>query len=144
MSASLTFELVTPEGIKFSEEIYEVLLPTPDGQVGILPHHVPLITIVTPGVMTIKRHADDRDDQIEHVATSGGFVEISGKRVRLLADSAERAEDIDELKAKQALEAARALQKTQQSDITLADAVGLIELNLARLKVADLKRRRHR
>lgn len=139
--AQITFEIVTPEGPKFGEEVYSVTLPTSQGQIGILPHHIPLITIVTPGVIFIRRHQDDSEEQAEHVATAGGLVEIDGKRVRLLADSAQRAEDIDELKAKEALEHARQLQRTAKNHVDLAEAVALIDQNLARLKVAELRRR---
>jgi F-type H+-transporting ATPase subunit epsilon len=142
--AQVSFELITPEGLKFQENVYEVMLPTPDGYIGVLPHHIPLITIATPGVISIRRRSDDRDEDVEHMATSGGFVEIDGKRVRLLADSAERAEDIDEFKAQEALKRAKELQTTHADQVSLADAARLIETNLARLKVAELKRRRRK
>ncbi|MBW3538002.1 ATP synthase F1 subunit epsilon [Candidatus Parcubacteria bacterium] len=140
----LTFELVTPEGVKFTEEAYEVLLPTPNGQIGILPHHMPLVTLAVPGVIGIRRRADDPDSRIEHFATGGGFVEVDGKRLRLLADTAEHAEDIDELRAKEALERAQELQQTAEDHVALADATALIERNLARLKVTEIKRRHNR
>ncbi len=138
----LVFELITPEGLKLEERVYEVILPTPLGQIGVLPYHIPLISIVTPGVISLRRHKETAYEDKEHIVTSGGFVEISGKRVRLLSDGAERAEDVDEFKARQALERAREMQQTAQSEVALADATRLIETNIARLKVAQLKRRR--
>ncbi len=140
--SELLFELITPEGPKFSEEVYEVIIPTPQGYIAVLPHHVALVTMVVPGVLSIRRHAEDSDDNLEHVACAGGLAVIDAKRVRLLADSAERAADIDELRAKEALERAHAMKKTAADQATAAEAVGLLELNLARLKVAELKRRR--
>lgn len=140
--SQLSFEIVTPGGLVFQEDVYQVLLPTPQGQIGVLPHHIPVVTLLAPGVISIQRQAGDKEAQWEHVATAGGFVEIDGKQVRLLADVAERADDIDELKAEEALEKARELARSQREQVSLADATGLLELNTARLKVAELRRRR--
>jgi F-type H+-transporting ATPase subunit epsilon len=135
----LTFELVTPEGVKFSEECYEVLLPTPDGQIGILPHHIPLVSLATAGTVSIRRRATDSDDSLEYFATSGGMVEIDGKRVRLLADTAEHASD--EKQAQEALARAQELKASAKDHVTLAEATALIERNQARIRVAGLRRR---
>ena len=140
--AEITFELVTLEGVKFTEQCYSVQLPTPDGLVSILPHHIPLVSIASPGVVSIRRRQDDPDSALEHFASDGGLIEVSGKRVRLLADTAEAAEDVNELEAKQALERAKELQKTAKDQVALADATALIERHAARIKVAELKRRR--
>lgn len=144
MSDQLTFELITPEGPKFSGAVYEVILPTPTGQIALLPHHVSLIALINPGVISIRRHAEDTDDRMEDLASAGGIAEVDGKRVRVLADSAERAEDIDELRARQALEKAKFIRQSAADQVALADATGLIELNIARLKVTELKRRRRK
>lgn len=139
--AALTFELVTPEGIKFTEEAYEILLPTPNGQIGILPHHMELVSLAVAGVVSVRRRAGDADSEMEHFATAGGLIEIDGKRVRLLADTAEHADDIDAMKAQVALEEARKLAKTAKDHVSLADATALIERYSAHIKVANLKRR---
>ena len=115
----LLFELLTPEGSKFSEQVFEVMLPTTLGQVAILPNHAPLVTIVTPGVISIRRHEADADNRLEHLAAAGGVAEISGHRVRVLADSAERAEDINELAVTAALNKARELKETAASGVAL-------------------------
>lgn len=142
MSETITFELITPEGLKFSGPAYEVIVPTPQGYIAVLPHHIPLVTIVNPGVISIRKRPEDSDENLEHLACAGGVAEVSGRRVRVLADVAQRAEDIDELRAKEALEQAKALRASAADQVALADVTGLIELNLARLKVAQLKRRR--
>lgn len=142
--AEISFELVTPEGLKFQEEVYEVLLPTPMGQIGIFPHHMPLINIVTAGVISIRKNESDPDSAMEHLATSGGLIEIDGQRARLLADTAERAEDIDELRAKEALERAKEMQNTAKDQVSFADAAAIIEQSTARLRVAELKRKKRR
>ncbi len=139
----LTFELVTPEGVKFTEEAYEVLLPTPDGQIGVLPHHLPLVSLASSGVVSVRRRPQDADSQLVHFAASGGLIEIDGKRVRLLADTAEHADDIDAMKAQEALKHAKALAKSARTHVALADATAMVERYTAHIKVADIKRRHH-
>jgi len=140
--SELSFEIITPDGLKFQANVYEVIVPTQAGYRGILPHHIPLLGLVSPGVITIRHRADDAEDARESLATAGGFMEVDGRRVRLLADTAERAEDIDELKAQEAFTRAQELRRAAKDQVALADAIGLIERQAARLKVAELKRRR--
>jgi F-type H+-transporting ATPase subunit epsilon len=137
----LTFELVTLEGLKFAEECYEVILPTPDGQIAILPNHIPLVSITSDGVVSVRRNPNDSDDRMEHFASSGGLVEIEGRRVRLLADSAETSDDLDEAEVKDALEKAKALVKNAKNQVDLSDATSLLERQSARLRVTEIKRR---
>ncbi|MBI4021755.1 MAG: ATP synthase F1 subunit epsilon [Candidatus Andersenbacteria bacterium] len=144
MSDGILFELITPEGLTFSGRAYEVLMPTPGGQIAVLPHHMPLVTLISTGVISIRHRREDPDEQLDDIACAGGVAEVSGKRVRVLADVAERAEAVDELRAKAALAQAEALRRAAADQVAAADALGAIELNLARLKVADLKRRRAR
>jgi F-type H+-transporting ATPase subunit epsilon len=141
MPSPISFELVTPHGLAFQEDVAEVLLPTPDGQVAILPHHMPLVILVSPGVISFRKHSEVAE-AFEHLATAGGLAEISGRRVRLLADSAERADDINEAKVQEALAQAKAMQAKAKDRVSLADATSLIEVSIARLKVAELKRKR--
>jgi F-type H+-transporting ATPase subunit epsilon len=143
MARLLRFEIITPEGIRFHEEVYEVLLPTPDGQIGVFPNHVPLISLIVPGVISVRKAKDTLDKDIDHFATSGGLVEIDGAHVRMLADTAEHADTIDALRAQEALHRALEIKHAAEDHVSLADATGLIERNLARLKVADLNKRHH-
>jgi len=141
----LTFELVTLEGIKFSEQAYEIILPTPEGQIAVFPEHMPLISVVSPGVISIRKRASDKDEQMEHFATDGGIVDIvHGKKLRLLADIAEQADDINEAEAKEALKRAEELRANADSQVDLAEASALIAQQSARLRVAELKRRKRR
>ncbi len=142
--SDFSFEIVTLEGLKFQEDVWQVELPTPNGVVGILPHHLPLMSIISPGVIRIWRREDISDEQIENIATAGGFVEVDGGRVRLLADSAERAEDIDELKAKEALARAKEMRSRAKDGISLSEVTGMIQRESARIQVAELRRRKRR
>lgn len=144
MPERFTFEIITPERLVVSEEIAAAALPTAKGQIGILPGHMSLYALLAPGVAGVTRHQSAIPEPREDVALAGGFVVITGRHVRVFADAAERADDIDELKTKEALLRARQLQREAKDHVSLAEATSLIEHNAARLKVAELKRRRHR
>ncbi len=138
----LQFELVTPERKLFSEQVYEVILPTKDGQISVFPDHVPVVSILKPGVLGLRRTAKTADADLEHVAISGGYVEITGNRVRVLADSAERAEEISQLRAEQAKKRAVELLNQTKDTQENAEAAAMLERALTRIKVASLKKRR--
>ncbi|MBI3261257.1 ATP synthase F1 subunit epsilon [Candidatus Berkelbacteria bacterium] len=138
----LQFELVTPEKKLFSEEVYEVILPTKEGQISVFPDHVPVVSILKSGVLALRRTIKTPDADLEHVALSGGYVEITGNRVRVLADSAERAEEISELRAEQAKKRAEELIGQSKDTQQTAEAAAMLERALTRIKVASLKKRR--
>ena len=137
----IQFQLITPEKIAFSEEIYEAILPTQDGQIAVLPGHVSIVTLLRPGVISLRRTKGDSDDKLEHLATGGGFVEIAHDQIKVMADSAERADEIDELKIAEAREAAKQQLAQAKDEISYTDALSRLELELAREKVKNLKRR---
>ena len=141
--SSLTFELVTLDGIAHSSECYEVVLPTENGIIGVFPNHAPLVSVSVPGVVSVRVRESDKDEDMLHFAVDGGVVEINEQRVRLLADEAEAADSINEMEAQGALKRARELQAQATDRVSLADATALIERQVARLKVADLRRRKN-
>lgn len=138
----ITFELVTLEGVLHSSECYEVILPTEQGQIAIFPNHAPLVATAVAGVVSVRKRASDKDEDMLHFAVDSGVVEINDKRVRLLAEEAESADSIDQMQAQAALHRARELQAQARDRVSLADATALIERQAARLKVAELKRRK--
>lgn len=144
MASNLTFELVTPAGTAFSEDVYEVLLPTEAGQIAILPHHMDIVSVATPGVISIRKREGDKDSAMDHFATNGGIIEIVDGTIRLLADDVEHAADVDEAKAQEALKKAQEMRASADDQISIGEAEAIIEHSLARLKVADLKRRKNR
>ena len=134
----LNFEITTPERTVYSDQVDEVILPTPQGEIGILPHHIPLVSILSAGEIRIKK-----GNEIIHMATSGGFIEIQPNKVVALADTAERAEEIDEVKAEEAKKKAQELLKEKRVDAKeFATLTAKIEKELARLKVAKRRKRR--
>ena len=137
-----TFELVTLAGVKFGEEVYEVILPTPDGQIAIFPDHMPLVSLVSPGVVGIRRSAGDRDDHMEYFAINGGVVEISDKTIRVLVDEADHSSEVLEAEVAEALQRAKQAEKASTDQISIDKARQQIQMAGARLKLAELKKRR--
>ena len=132
-------DIVTAERIVYSEEVDAVVAPGIEGQLGILPHHAPLMTILQAGELVVRK-----GDEEETMAISGGFLEVRPDHVIVLADQAERAEEIDASRAEAARKRAEERLKDRKAtglDATRAEAA--LRRALVRLSVADkLKRRR--
>ena len=143
MAGLVHFELITLSGTKFGEEVYEVILPTPDGEIAILPGHIPLVSLAAPGVIAIRRHSTDPDSKLEYFATNGGAIEVVGNKVRVLVDEADREEEINEQEAQKAFDRARQLAKEATSTLELSQAQSLMDRHAVRIKVAGLRRRKH-
>jgi F-type H+-transporting ATPase subunit epsilon len=137
-------ELLTLHGQKMNEEIYEVILNTENGEIAVFPSHEPLVTLAVPGVITVRRHKNDPDELLEHFAGTSGIVEISPKRVRILVDEADAAEEILEAEAEAALKRAQEMRGEASDQVSIERAQQLIDRHAVRLKVAELKRRHHR
>jgi F-type H+-transporting ATPase subunit epsilon len=138
----IRFELVSLDGIKFSEEVYEVTLPTMDGEIGVLPKHMPLVSVAKSGAILVRRNAQDRDDMREVYAISGGAIEVSGNTLRVLVDEADNSDEISEEEAKQAMERAQKLKLEAKDQVSLEQAQSLIDRSAVRLQVAGMRRRR--
>jgi len=137
--SSLKLDIVTAERIVYSEEVDAVIAPGVEGQLGILPHHAPLMTILQAGELVVRRGGQD-----DTLAISGGFLEVRPDRVIVLADSAERAEEIDIERAEAAKKRAEErLRDKKVSGLDEARAETALRRAIARLSVADkMKRRR--
>lgn len=140
----IKFELVTLSGTKLSDEVYEVLLPTPQGEIGVFQYHMPLISIASPGIIKVRRKHNHPDDMLEHFATNGGVIEVLDNTVRVLVDEADQPDEINEQEAQKAIEHAKKLQAEARDQVSLAKAQNLIDRSQVRLKVAELKRRKRR
>src|SRR5512134_1370998 len=111
MAATLKLEIVTPEGVTFSEDVELVTLPGVEGEMGIYPQHVPLLTQVVPGEIAARKGGQEI-----FLAVGEGFVEITGERVAVMTDMAIRAENIDEAQAEEARRRAEARLSEKISD----------------------------
>ena len=140
----INLQLVTLAGPKFQDDVYEIILPTADGNIAVYPSHMPLVSVVVPGVISVRRKRTDNNEQVEHFATNGGVVEIGSDTIRLLVDEADHADDIVEQEAKEALERAKKLKDEAKDEIELERAQALIDRQSVRLKVAELRRHRKR
>lgn len=138
------FQLVAISGKKFDEDVYEVVLPTMDGEIGVLQDHMPLVSVAVPGVIMVRRNPKDQDHQREFFATNGGAVEVSNNTLRVLVDEADHAEDINEAEAQKALERAQKMQAEAKDQVSLEHAQQLVDRQAVRLQVAGLKRRHKR
>jgi len=136
MAGRIRLEIVTPDAKTYSEEVDMVTLPGVEGEMGIFPMHVPLMTQVVPGEVVVRK--DGRD---YFLAVGEGFVEITADRVAILTDMAIRAESIDEAKAEEARRRAEARLSEKLDDAEAAMVSASLAHSLAQLKV---KRRQAR
>jgi len=137
------FQLVSISGKKFDEDVYEVILPTLDGHIGVLQDHMPLVSVATNGVVIVRRNQRDADHLREFFAISGGAIEVEHNNLRLLVDEADRAEEISEGEAQKALERAQKMKSEAKDQVSLEHAQSLVDRHEVRLHVASLKRRKH-
>jgi F-type H+-transporting ATPase subunit epsilon len=134
MSETLTLEIVAPGAIVYSAAVQMVTLPGCEGQIGIYPRHVPLLTRIVPGEIIVRR-----DGQDEFLAVGEGLVEVTGERVSIITDMAIRAADINEAAAEDARQRAAARQRETIADEEVATVNASLARSLAQLRV---KRRR--
>lgn len=138
------FQLVSLSGKKFDEDVYEVILPTKDGEIGVLQDHMPLVSVADTGVIAVRRTAKDADREREYFATNGGAIEVSDNTLRVLVDEADMADNINEAEAQAALERAEKMKAEAKDEVSLEHAQQLVDRHAVRLHVAGLKRRHQR
>ncbi len=136
---TIKFEIVTPERVVLSQDILQISVPTTSGEITILPDHIPLVSILKPGVMELKL----ADNTAEVISVSGGFIEVMKDKVVILADTAERAEELDEDRIKQAHLRAEKLKEEARNvdDVQFAAVAAKLEKELARLRAVNRWRR---
>ena len=130
-------DIVTAEQLVYSDDVDIVVAPGIDGELAILPHHAPLMTMLQPGELRVHKGAEEIA-----MAVTGGFLEVRPDRVTVLADAAERAEDIDADRAEEAKRRAEQRLGQSLSDADLARAEAALRRSLIRLRVAEKRRRR--
>ncbi|HYM15722.1 MAG TPA: F0F1 ATP synthase subunit epsilon [Dehalococcoidia bacterium] len=134
----LTVEIVTVERTMLTESgIDEVIAPGVEGELAVLPQHAAFMTMLKPGELVLKRGNDEIP-----FAVTGGFFEVLDDKVIVLADAAERADEIDVTRAEQARERARLALERRESTEDLAAAQAALQRAMIRLRVAEQRRRR--
>jgi F-type H+-transporting ATPase subunit epsilon len=134
--AKLQVELLTAEGHVLSQEADFVVAPGVEGDLGVLPRHIPLLTPLRTGEIMVRNNGHE-----DFFFVAGGFLEVMPDKVVILADVAERAEDIDEAAAEQARKAAQDALAQDEGD---ADAAAQLERAIFRLRVAEVRRHHRR
>jgi F-type H+-transporting ATPase subunit epsilon len=135
--ATLRLEIITAERQVLADDVNAVVAPGIEGELGILPHHAPLMTMLKPGELLIRKDGDET-----YMVVSGGFLEIRPDKVIVLADACERAEEIDITRAEEAKHRAEERLKTHPPGLDIARAQAALLRSLIRLRVAERKRRK--
>jgi F-type H+-transporting ATPase subunit epsilon len=133
---ALKLEIVTPDSVTYSETVDMVTLPAVEGEMGIYPNHVPLLTSIVSGEVIVQKGGQEY-----FLAVGDGFVEITGERVAIMTDMAIKAENIDEAKAEEARRRAEARLAEKIDDEETAMVSAALAQSLAQLKVK--RRQRH-
>ena len=134
----MNLEIITAERQVYSDEVDMVIAPGFDGQLGILPMHAPLMTMLKPGELTVKKSGEED----MYVAVSGGFMEVLGNKVSVLADACERSDEIDEQRAEEAIQRAQDRLANRGTEMELERAI--CSLQRAQARVNLVRRRRPR
>lgn len=132
MAKKITMEVVSPERIVLREEVESLVVPGREGYLGILPGHAPLITGLDAGVVEYKAAG-----QTHKMAISGGFMEVFANKAIILADTAERREEIDLERAKRAKERAQKRLREREPGLDVARAEAALKRAMARIKAAE-------
>ena len=128
----INFEIVTPERVVLKEEITQITLPTKMGEITVLPNHIPLVVSLLPGVVHVKK----KNGEDEIMSISGGFLEVLKDKVVILADTAERAEELNLTQVEEAHRRAAELKEKARrgEEVNFAEVNAAIERELARTK----------
>jgi len=129
----IKFEIVTPERVVLQENITQVTVPTREGEITVLPNHIPLVAMLVPGVVEVKTA-----ERTEIISVSGGLLEVLKDKVVILADTAERAHEIDIDRAEEARAKAEKLklEAVHRDDVDYASLRLIIEKEMARARAA--------
>ena len=136
MASTLKFEIITPDATVYSEDVDMVTLPGVEGEMGVFPNHVPLMTQMVPGEIAVRK-----DGHEYFLAVGEGLVEITGDHVAVLTDMAIGADKIDEAKVEEARQRAQVRLSEKLSDEEVASVNASLTRSLAQLKVK--RRQRH-
>jgi len=135
--STIKLDIVSAERVVYSEDVDLVVAPGVEGQLGILPHHTPLMTMLQPGELRVRKGEEEIS-----MAITGGFLEVRPDRIIVLADAAERAEEIDITRAEEAKRRAQERLKEHTPGADLFRAEASLHRALARLEVVQRRRKR--
>ncbi|MGP8079956.1 MAG: F0F1 ATP synthase subunit epsilon [Dehalococcoidales bacterium] len=134
---TIRVDIVTAERLVFSQDADIVMVPGVEGEMGILPHHEPIMTMIKPGEVLVRKGTEEYS-----MAVSGGFLEVTPDHITILADAAERADEIDIARAEAAKKRAEEKLTNRTAETDAANAEASLRRALARIKVAEKRRSR--
>ena len=137
-------ELVTLTGTKLKETVYQVLLPTPQGQIAVYKGHAPLVTLAATGVISVRLKENHPDDMMEHYAIDQGTIEVADNTVRVLVDEADKDADISAKEVEDALKRAKELAAQADDQVSIDKAQAMVDRYASQLKISELRRRSKR
>ena len=135
---TMQLDIITAERVVYSDQVSIVVAPGIEGELGILPHHAPLLTTLQPGEIRVVREGEEDT----FIAVSSGFLEVMANKVVILTDTAERAEEIDEARAQEAVQRAQESLEHRTTDMDLERAMASLRKSQSRLKVVRRRRAR--
>ena len=135
--APMRLEIITAEREVYADDVDIVVAPGIEGQLGILPHHAPLMTVLQPGEILVRK-----DGEPSYLAVTGGFMEVMANKVTILAEACEYPEEISEERAQAAIERARERMNNRTSDLELERAAASMRRAQVRLNIARRRRPR--
>ena len=133
---TMRLEIITAERVVYSDEVEVLVAPGTEGDLGILPHHAAMMSMLQPGELMVRK-----DGEETFLAVTGGFLEVMENGISILADAAERSEEIDEERAQEAMEQARERIAMRSADVDLEQALAQLRRATVRLAVARRRRR---
>ena len=135
--APMRLEIITAEREVYADDVDMLVAPGIEGQLGILPHHAPLMTVLQPGELIIRKDGDET-----YLAVTGGFLEVIGNKVTILADACEHSEEIDEERAQAAVDKAKEEMSRVDASQQLVQAA--VAMHRAQIRLNVVRRRRSR
>ena len=135
---TMQLAIITAERVTYSDDVNAVVAPGIEGELGILPQHAPLLTTLQPGELRIIKEGEEDT----FIAVSGGFLEVMANKVVILADTAERSEEIDVARAEEAVRRAQERVERRDSDVDLERGLAALRKSQFRIKVARRRRER--
>lgn len=135
----LHLEIVSPEGITYKDDVDEVILPTPDGEIAVLTNHIPLFTKISEGEVRIKK-----GDKEISIAITGGFLEVDKTSLTIIADYAVKAESIEVARAQEAKKRAEKMLEERKEGVDFALIEKDLQRSILELKIAEKVKRKQR
>lgn len=135
-------QLITLSGKHKDEEVFEVRIPTTGGTIAVNGGHAPLLGAIAPGILSVYKKRGDRE--AEQLGVYDGTIEVLENTVRVLVDQLDNPEDVSENEAQKAFERAKQLKEKAGDAVSIAEAQAMMDRQAVRLKLAGLKRRKHK